>query len=192
MGYNVLGSFAAQIPSLVGKYLRSVSVTLNEVSTSEGSRFNHTFDVELSNGETKYFLYNMPEGGNTVALQKRIFKSYNGAVDLKVLWDVAHVEGVHEDVFNEYNKYDGDDLETIQISECTVPNDSTARIRESDFLTSSGQGSNSSGDVSSDSGYRLYEPGSYFIAKITNLENSTNRVLLGYSFLELTSSVLVL
>lgn len=86
-------------------------------------------------------------------------------------------------MFNEFNRYDGGNQ--FLISEITAPTDEGI-TREVDFLTETGRGSNSSGSVSSQLGFRLYSPGTFFVAKLTNSDNSDNRVILSYSWLEVS------
>lgn len=183
MGYNILASVTTTVSNVVGALIRTVTLTLAEMLTLRGLRFNQSFDILFANGETKYFLYQLPANATvTVGLQNRIFKSRDGAAEIEILWNsTGFTPGTTNKVFNEYNKYDGN--EQFQVSEITPPT-VEGLIRETDFLTSSGAGNNTSGDVSTELGFRLYEPGTFFIAKVTNLEAKVNRILLGYSWIE--------
>ena len=55
--------------------------------------------------------------------------------------------------------------------------------READFVATSGQGKNESGDISPDLGFRIYAPGTGFLAKVVS-EGVNNRVILGYNWIE--------
>jgi hypothetical protein len=63
--------------------------------------------------------------------------------------------------------------------------------REVDFLTKSGTGNNTSGDISAETGSRIYSPDSFFIAKVTNLDNGSNRIKLAYNWVEFPISATV-
>lgn len=191
MGYNILTSVMSSITNTIGKFIRVASVTVSEQFTVAGVRFNQSFDIDFANGETRYFLYELPAGSDvTVALQNRIFKSRDGAAEIEILWDsTGFTAGTPNTIFNEYNKYDKN--EKLQVSEITAPT-VEGLIRETDFLTSTGKGNNKSGDVSSELGFRLYKPGTHFIAKVTNMETKTNRILLGYSWVEISDGVVIL
>jgi len=192
MGYNILTAFTAGLSNVVGKYLRTVSMSLTETATIEGYRFGHTFDVSLAaagGADTRYFLYINPVGSNmTMALQERRFKSLNGDAEMEILWDVeSYIPGTLEETFNQRNT---EDVGLVEISEIAPPTLGAGyKVRESDFLTGSGTGSNSSGDISSGSGFRMYGPGTYFIFKVVNLHNQANRVIIAYDYLELPDNV---
>ena len=148
--------------------------------TTEGNRFYAQFDEVFANGETKYFLYQMPSDGYAITLIKRTWKSFNGSCELSILWNSTDVvPGTPIYILNENRN--SDNLSGLEISEINAPS-TDGWVIETDFLTGSGQGSNSSGDISPESGFRLYSPSSFFIAKVTNLHNSANRVILGYNF----------
>lgn len=188
MGYGVLAQFKTTVNHIIGNLIKCLSITLSEAATHSGTRFSHEFDITLANGETRYFLYKVPSDGKVIGLQSRRFKSFGGAVDLKVLWNsTGVVEGTLEKIYNENNKYDfptvAEGLETFRISQIAAPT-TEGVVRESDFLTSTGSGNNSAGSISDGAGYRLYNPDTFYIAKVTNLDNASNRVILGYSWIE--------
>lgn len=189
MGYNILSSVSQTFANLVGKYVAVANVDSTEVLTTEGRRFNQHFDEVFSGNETKYFLYEVPSDATvTVGFQNRIFKSRDGAAELDVYWEsTGFTPGTPEDVFNEYNKYsDNNQLLMSEISEPTT----LGIHRESDFVTASGVGSNTSGDVSAALGFRLYEPGTFAVVKVTNLDSSANRIILSYSWVEIVEGLL--
>lgn len=194
MSYNILTLFRAATTQLLSGWLRSVCTTLIELATSEGFRFGHTFDVTLTTagqaGDTKYFLYLNPTAPNlTMALQERRFKSLNGSAEMEILWDVeSFTPGTLEETFNQRKDYsDG----VVQISEIAAPVlGEDYKIREPDFLPGSGTGANSSGDIASGSGFRMYPPGSYFIFKVVNLHNQANRIIIAYDWLEIQDTVI--
>lgn len=188
---SFLNSISSTFNNLKDHFVKTLSLSSSEFFASEGLRFNQNFDSIFGPNETKYYLYYLPpEATVTVGLQNRFFKSRDGGCSLEILWDSTgySVSSVSE-VFNENNKYEGGNQ--FKVSEVTEPT-VAGRIRETDFLSSSGTGNNSSGDVSSELGYRLYVPGTYFIAKITNKENHDNRVILGYSWIEASDVYILL
>jgi len=192
MSYNILTAFKAALSGTVGSWLRVLSLDLIEASTVEGFRFGHTFNISLAasgEADTKYFLYLNPPGSNiTMTLQERRFKSLNGEAEMEILWNVeSYVAGTLEETFNQRNtKGPG----VVEISEIAPPVLGTGfKVRETDFLTGAGQGSNSSGDLSSGTGFRMYGPGTYFIFKVVNLHNQANRILIGYDWVEIPDTV---
>jgi len=187
MSYNILSTVMVAVTNALGKFIRVSSTTISELLTVSGRRFSNEFDLDYSNGQTRYFLYSLPAGATmTVGLQNRVFKARDGGADLEILWgSTGFTEGVLTPVFSEYNKYDGNNQ--FRVSEITAPT-TEGTLRESDFLTLLGRGQNTSGSVSSELGFRLYEPGTFFIAKVTNVENSNNRIHLSYAWIELSDT----
>jgi hypothetical protein len=195
MAYNVLKEFKAYLTETVHSWLKVITLDLLQAATIEGLRFGHTFDTTLEatgGADTKYFLYVNPVGSNvTVALQERRFKALNGEAEMQILWDVeSYVAGTLEETFNQRNtKGPG----IFQISEIAAPVlGANFKIREPDFVSGAGGGINSSGDISSDTGFRLYGPGTYFIFKVVNLHNLPNRILIAYDWLEIPPTMVKL
>lgn len=165
--------------------------TEGEMLTIEGNRFYSEYSKVFTAGEVVYIRYLAPpdSSGFFMALQNRIFKSLNGEADLEILWDSTGVDvGAKQPTFNENRMSQNQSRTTVNLV-TSVGGEGT--VRESDFLTGSGAGSNSSGDVSPELGYRIYGPDSSFIAKITNLHNSDNRIKLSYSWVEPTLDRLI-
>ena len=132
-------------------------------------------------------MYQMPSAASNriIALQSRSFKSLNGAAEIEILWNSTGVVlGAQLPTFNENRNIPFDATMTIN-EVVSVVSDGT--VRERDFLQGVGSGNNSSGAISSDLGFRLYSPDSFFIAKITNLETQVNRIHISYTWLELKS-----
>lgn len=189
-----LASALKKYANLTEPRLLVTSLTQQELFTVEGERFYSFYDETFAAGETKYIqFFNPSDSGVAVGLQNRTFKSFNEAADLKILWDYTITGGVGASisVFNENNGFRsvGGSVETgNKLLVNLVPNANVTNegiIREPDFLTASGAGSNSSGGVSADVGFRLYVPDTGFITKITNLDtNNANRILIAYSWIE--------
>lgn len=158
--------------------------TLAEAITAEGNRYSTEFDNVFNAAETKYYLYQFPSELDTiVSLQNRQFKSLKGEAELVILWNsTGIVPGVPVPIFNENRN--SANISKALVSEIATPL-TDGIIREQDFLTGVGGGSHSSGSISTDSGYRMYSPGSFFIAKVTNLHNNANRIRLAYSWVEI-------
>ena len=103
------------------------------------------------------------------------------------MWDVStYTPGAPRQVFNESNKFE--DTNKFALSEVTAVTGGT--VREVDFISGLGVGFNTSGAITEDSGFRLYYPGTYFIAKVTNIHNAVNRILLSYTWIEVPPTFL--
>jgi hypothetical protein len=122
----------------------------------------------------------MPDDNCAVSLIKRLWKTDSGDAELSILWNsTGFTPGTPVLTINEnrnITKSCG-----VLISEISAPSDEGLVI-ETDFIAGTGSGSNSSGDISPETGFRIYSPGSFFIAKVTNLHGSSNRIKLGYNY----------
>lgn len=180
---------AGSLPDL---RVRTASMTQAEYFTGIGSRYVVDYDAVYAGNETKYILYQMPStaSGLLVALQQRRFKSRDGAAEVEILWDsTGFTPGTPLPSFNENRNFEGDTGNMI--ASVIAPPATDGTIRETDFLNQIGVGSNSSGDISADTGSRIYSPDSFFIAKVTNLDNGSNRIKLAYNWVEFPISAIV-
>ena len=173
---------------LSNKRTPTANIDYVDVTTFEGSRYEVYFDDTLTSGASQYIMYQFPplSSGVLVALSNRSFKSLNGSAEITILWNTTgYTLGAPLTTFNT-NRNSTRTSET-QVNLITgVPTDE-GLIRESDFLTSTGVGSNSSGSISPSLGLRVYSPESFFVAKVTNLHSQVNRIHLEYSFMEIAS-----
>lgn len=158
--------------------------TESELVTIQGNRFYVEFDVVFTTLETKYIKYQMPplSSGKIVALQQRIFKALNGEAEIEVLWNTTG--GTLGAPLVSYNENRNTSNTALMVATPFTVAPSGGDVRESDFVTGTGAGSNSSGDVSPAAGYRIYSPDSDFVLKVTNLHNMDNRIHVSYSWLE--------
>jgi hypothetical protein len=159
---------------------------LNDITTFEGSRYEVEFDSILGQGEVQYIMYQMPplSSGVIVGLNSRGFKSLNGGAEMEILWDTTGITlGAPLPIFNSNRNSTNTGEMVVNLITGTPTTDGT--IRERDFLTSLGAGSNSSGSISPALGLRLYSPDSFFVFKLTNTHNSANRIKVTYSWLEI-------
>ncbi|AGH57579.1 hypothetical protein PYDG_00048 [Pseudoalteromonas phage pYD6-A] len=190
-GRKFIDTISRSVRNLKNLFIRVLAVSTNEAYTAAGVRFSQQFDEIFGNSETKYFLYELPIGSTVaVGLQQRLYKSRDGATEIEILWNSTELTGrIPNDVYNEYNKYAVNDTNQFRVSEISVPA-TEGDVRETDFITASGTGNNTSGGVSADVGYRIYHPGTFFIAKVTNLEDKPNRIILGYSWIEISEDII--
>ena len=164
------------------------SLSYVDLSTLEGVRYEVYFDKVFATGETQYILYQFPpaSSGVLVGLSNRTFKSLNGEAEISILWDTAGmVLGDSLTLFNANRNLNMPALTEVNVL-TGVPT-TEGIVRETDFLTGGGSGSNSSGSISPSLGLRLYSADSFFVAKVTNLHSQTNRIHLEYSLLEIPS-----
>ena len=182
----------------------TTELTQAEIATIEGDRFNAL--KSFSNFDTArplYILIENPVGsGVNVAFQKRQLKTYTGGViTFQVLWDydVTGLAKTPMPIFNENNLWRGvkdSKLEFSVLNGVTTPASgdwvlSSTGItipdegieREIDFIVTTGNGSNSAGDVSPETGFRLYGEGTGALIKIVS-DTNDNRVILGYDWVE--------
>ncbi len=172
--------------------IRTSSMSQSEYFTAVGKRFVVDYDEIYAGGETKYILYQMPpaSSGYFVALQERRFKSRDAAAEIEILWDsTGFTPGTPLPSFNENRNFESDT--GLMIVSVIAPPTNEGTVREVDFVTQSGTGNNTSGDISAETGSRIYSPGSFFIAKVTNLDNGTNRIKLAYNWAEFPISAIV-
>lgn len=165
----------------------------SEIATLEGDRFSFSYDVVIPQGEAVYIYGKVPTGSDiTAGFQKRILKSESGPIDFNVRWDsVVGTLGASIPAFNENNAFrtaNPSVLELNVVDPVNVTDDGI--IREYDFIAGSGVGNNSTGDVSPESGYRIYVEDTDFLLEIINTHSSSNRVLVGYSWIEAPTSFL--
>lgn len=188
---------ATQFKSPVTDGLSNLRVRTSSMSQAEyfsaiGKRFVVDYDEVYAGNETKYILYQMPpaSSGYLVTLQQRRFKSRDADAELEILWDsTGFTPGTPLPSFNENRNFESDT--GLMIVSVIAPPTTEGTIREVDFLNQIGQGNNSSGDISPETGSRIYSPDSFFIAKVTNLDNAPNRIKLAYNWAEFPISAIV-
>ena len=181
----------------------TTGITQSEIATLEGARFN--FVKSFDNFDTNtplYILIENPTGsGVNVAFQKRALKTYTGGViRFQVFWDydVTGATKTTIPAFNENNAFralNPSKLEVSALNPVTAPPSGDWTIngsytpedegieREIDFIVTTGSGSNSTGDVSPEVGFRLYVPATGALIKIVS-DTNDNRVILGYDWVE--------
>ena len=189
--------------SLSSARVLTTGITQSEIATLEGARFN--FVKSFGNADTNtpiYILIENPTGsGVNVAFQKRTLKPYSGGlISYQILWDydVTGATKTPLPIFNENNAFrtlNPPKLEVSVLNPVTAPprgdwviNGTYTPVdegieREIDFIATIGKGSNSTGDVSPDVGFRLYVPASGALVKIVS-DTNDNRVILGYDWVE--------
>lgn len=172
--------------------VRTSSMSQGEYFSAIGKRFVVDYDEVYAGNETKYILYQMPPlaSGYLVTLQERRFKSRDAAAEIEILWDsTGFTPGTPLPSFNENRNFESDT--GLMITSVIAPPTTEGTVREVDFVTQSGIGNNTSGDISAETGSRIYSPDSFFIAKVTNLDNGTNRIKLAYNWAEFPISAIV-
>jgi len=178
--------------ALPGARVRTSSMSQGEYFSAIGKRFVIDYDEVYAGNETKYILYQMPpaSSGYLVKLQERRFKSRDAAAEIEILWDsTGFTPGTPLPSFNENRNFESDT--GLMIVSVIAPPTTEGTVREPDFVTQSGTGNNTSGDISAQTGSRIYSPDSFFIAKVTNLDNGSNRIKLAYNWAELPISAIV-
>jgi hypothetical protein len=149
-----------------------------------------------------YVLYELPPGELlTVELVKRLFKADDAGADMLILWDydVSTATKTPLTAFNENNEFRGVKDAAFEVS---VLNPSTlvattgvrtitgaatiisdGIIRESSFISTSGVGSNTTGDVDPVLGFRRYKEGTGYLFKVTSRADD-NKIAVGYTWTE--------
>lgn len=172
--------------------VRTSSMSQAEYFSAIGKRFVVDYDEVYAGNETRYILYQMPpaSSGYLVTLQQRRFKSRDADAEIEILWDsTGFTPGTPLPSFNENRNFESDTGLMIASVIAAPTNEGT--IREVDFLNIQGVGNSSSGDISAETGSRIYSPDSFFIAKVTNLDNAPNRIKLAYNWAEFPISAIV-
>lgn len=181
----------------------TTGITQTEIATIEGERYSSI--KVLANVDTAtpvYVLVENPAGSEiNAAFLDRFLKGYiSGLVSFQVLWDydVTGATKTPLPIFNENNLVRGIKTPKTEISllnPATTPAVGDWTItggytpvsegieREVDFISTEGQGSNTSGGVASGKGFRLYGQGTGALIKIISSADN-NRVKLGYSWVE--------
>lgn len=197
-----------EYPSLSKPRMLTTGITQSEIATVEGDRYNS--QKVYSNVDSNVPLYvafeNPVDSGVIVALQKRILKSFDsGLISFTVLWDydISTATKTPLPIFNENNAYRLSKLAKLEINAlntltspaigdwnvtgaATIADEGIER--EGDFISTSGKGNNTSGDISPDLGFRFYAEGTGFVAKIIT-DNDNNRVSLGYDWIEVPTTL---
>lgn len=181
-----LSSVTHTYPSLTDQRVLTSNLDVEDLYTFEGLRYEVEFDEVLASNEVQYIMYQMPplSSGYIVGLSSRNWKSLNGAAEMEILWDTSGITlGDSLTIFNSNRNSANTGNMTVNLITGTPTSDGI--IREKDFLTGSGTGSNSSGSISPSLGLRLYSPDSFFVFKLTNTHSSSNRIKVTYSWVEI-------
>lgn len=174
--------------------------------TKLGNRFNS--EILLTNVDSAvplFLLFENPvDSGVIMRLQERKLKSdTSGLINFQILWDYDVSTAVKNvmPVFNQNNLFRTLKPGLIEVSvlnTIAAPDPDTNEVaitglatiidqgvqREPDFITTTGQGSNTSGDISPSLGVRDYYPGTGFLTRVDSDAND-NRVLWGYDWFEI-------
>lgn len=191
--------------TLANPRLSVTNLDQTELATGEGMRFNSQKIFANFDAATPiYTLFENPSDSEVViALQDRKLKTDTaGLENFQILWDydVSTATKIPIPIFNQNNAFRATMLSKVEISLLNTVSASpdngnwilsgVATIldegieREADFIPTTGVGSNTSGDISPDLGFRLYYPGTGFLTKIVSSAND-NRVLWGYDWIEI-------
>ena len=177
-------------------------LTLNELSTISGNKFTQIQEFIVDIANPLYVLYELPAGEElTVELLKRLFKTDSNGADMLILWDYDASTATKTPLnsFNENNvfrsindaAFEVSVLNPVTISAttgvATVTGPATiiddGIIRESSFISASGVGSNTTGDVDPALGFRRYKDGTGYLFKVTTRGND-NLISVGYTWTE--------
>ena len=161
----------------------TTGLTQQEVATREGHEFQAFFVDDFSAGETRYIAWENPIASTVdVGLVERLFVAQDGAVGADILWDYTIDTTVDTlTSFNQSNAFRGILDAQYIVTEVTLSDEGI--IREP-IVVATGSGGNAVGGVAPSVGFRMYEPGTGFVFKVTNNHNSTNRILVSYTWVE--------
>ena len=180
----------------------SFVTTLSEKATIDGCKFTQVQEFIVDIANPLYILYELPLGEElTVELLKRLFKADSDGADMLILWDYDVSTAVKTTLatFNENNEFRGVKDAAFEVSllnpstldattgvrtltgAATVIDDGL--IRESSFISASGVGSNTTGDVDPVLGFRRYKNGTGYLFKVTTRGND-NKISVGYTWTE--------
>jgi hypothetical protein len=163
------------------------TLTQAEIATVQGSLFDAQVEITLGNGGTEYLQFTMPpaESGLNVGFVSRVITS-SDAIDYEVYWEPAGVvKGANIPIFNE-NQISTNTSLMDYTYVVSVTDEGT--LRELEFSTG-GQGNAIPSEISPSTGFRIYAPDSVALIKITNTTTSNNRILLTYSWMEISEGV---
>ena len=178
------------------------SPTLSEQATISGNKFTQVQEFIVDINNPLYVLYELPAGEDLNAdLLKRLFQTDTEGADMLILWDydVSTAVKTALPTFNENNVFRGINdaafevsvLNPVTVSAITGVATITGAasivddgiIRESNFVSASGVGSNTTGDVDPVLGFRRYTDGTGYIVKVTSRGND-NKISVGYTWTE--------
>lgn len=178
------------------------SMSHSALASHAGEAFNFLQRFTVNAATPVYILLENPsDSGVDIEFVERFFQTDSDGADFLVLWDydVTGATKTSLTVYNENNNYRTDKLANLEVS---VLNDITIDaatgiatvngaytpvdagiVRDSAFITASGVGNNSSGDISPESGARIYGEGTGALIKVTSRGND-NLTAIGYTFQE--------
>lgn len=174
---------------------RVLTTTLNqsEIATLEGDRFSFAQVFTVAAGASLYIYGEIPLDANiSVGFENRLFKTDDGSANLKIYGNpTVGTLGAAIPLFNENSYASAVKPAKLELNEVLIGNISDlGTLREEDFVSTNGVGANTSGGVSADTAFRIYKPGDKFLAHIENTHTGTNRVLIGYSWIEAPTALL--
>jgi hypothetical protein len=181
--------------------------TITEAATFSGSKFTQVQEFIVDVANPLYVLYELPAGeALSVELINRLFKTDSNGADMLILWDydVSTATKTALGSFNENNEFRGvkDAAFEASVLNPTTLNATTGVrtvtgaatvisdgiIRESSFITASGVGSNTTGDIDPALGFRRYKAGTGYLFKVTSRANN-NKIAVGYTWTETPAEV---
>jgi hypothetical protein len=174
---------------IVSPRLNTANIDYSAIAALEGWSYEAASIFNLASGGVKYFSFQVPAGpcDRVIGLQARYFKADLPDVDLEILWGAGIAGGTPLTIFSN-NNVDGPSV--VAFDEDPTIDETGAILREADFIPSGAPANKSAGQIGANNSFRAYRCGENFVVKITNNANTTNRIKLGYSWLEVPSYVL--
>lgn len=173
--------------------LSTSNIDYNAVATLEGWSYEGALTFDLAAAATKYISFQIPVGtpGDIddviIGLQTRTFKADLPDVDLAILWDTGITGGTPIPIFSN-NDVGGPSV--VLFNDAPTVDETGSTVREFDFIPTGANNNRAGGQIGDNNSFRQYRQGEDFVVKITNNQNTTNRIKLGYAWLEVPASVL--
>lgn len=177
-------STTASYDNLPENRLRTTSLTQTEIATIEGDRFSAQYSAVIPAGvdEELVVQFTMPDNTRLTGFVLRTLQA-NQDMDFELYWDpTGVVKGASIPIFNE-NQLDNSPslMDYTEVTSYTTE----GTLRETDFLVASVPGaSKTSGEISGDVGFRIYDPNRVALIKLINKSTENCRILLTYTWIE--------
>lgn len=183
--YSIVDSTIVS-PDLPSPIINTLSSSQVEAANAQGRSFSFQQQYDLTSGQTVYFGATMPTvaSGYLAAFRVRYIKGVDGEIQTAINQGVtSSVTGGTPITVRTENRYKVKAPFTkFYYLGTTAPTGGT--WVEPDISESSGSGSNKSGSPFPSGSYRVYNQGDVAAIRVVNGESQTNRLIIGYSWLE--------
>lgn len=187
-GSNI-GSTLKDYDHVESPRVQTAPLSQEAIATFEGQSFEGGTIFTLAKNAVKYVSFEVPAVTDQfIGLQVRVFKSNLPDVELEILWNASISGGTPIPVFNNHPSLGVSSI--VAFKEDPTVDETGSVLREEDFIQAGANANKSGGQIGDNKSIRIYRAGEDFVVKVTNRNNTDNKIKLAYAWLEPPTALL--